>query len=245
MPGRSSSTTTRARRPSSSRRIGSRRDQALLFRGSGFAAGDRVRARVPWAVRFPTMANHTGTHLLHQALREVLGDHVRQAGSAVRPDKLRFDFTHDSALSAERARRGRAARQRDRLREQAGARLRDADRRGAQARRDDALRREVRRHRARRRGPGVFRRAVRRDARLVECRDRAVRAPVGELGRRRRAAGRGGDLGRGLGAAGRACARARTRCAPSSRRCARRRRPQRPGRRGPKCPSPRSGPRAA
>jgi alanyl-tRNA synthetase len=76
-------------------------DQALLFRGSGFAAGDRVRARVPWAVRFPTMANHTGTHLLHQALREVLGEHVRQAGSAVRPDKLRFDFTHDRALSAE------------------------------------------------------------------------------------------------------------------------------------------------
>jgi alanyl-tRNA synthetase len=75
-------------------------DQALLFRGSGFAAGDRVRARVPWGVRFPTMANHTGTHLLHKALREVLGDHVRQAGSAVRPDKLRFDFTHDSALSA-------------------------------------------------------------------------------------------------------------------------------------------------
>ena len=76
-------------------------DQALLFRGSGFAAGDRVRARVPWAVRFPTMANHTGTHLLQQALRDVLGEHVRQAGSAVRPDKLRFDFTHDSALTAE------------------------------------------------------------------------------------------------------------------------------------------------
>ena len=76
-------------------------DQALLLRGSGFAAGDRVRARVPWAVRFPTMANHSGTHLLHGALREVLGEHVRQAGSAVRPDKLRFDFTHDSALSAD------------------------------------------------------------------------------------------------------------------------------------------------
>jgi alanyl-tRNA synthetase len=70
-------------------------------RGSGFAEGDRVRAVVPWAVRYPTMANHTATHLLHKVLQEVLGDHVRQAGSAVRPDKLRFDFTHPSPLTAE------------------------------------------------------------------------------------------------------------------------------------------------
>ena len=76
-------------------------DQALLFRGEGFSAGDRVKAVVPWKVRFPTMANHTATHLLHKALQETLGDHVRQAGSAVRPDKLRFDFTHPQALTAE------------------------------------------------------------------------------------------------------------------------------------------------
>ena len=80
-------------------------DQVLTFRGEGFAAGDRVRAVVPWSHRFPTMANHTATHLLHQALRDVLGDHVKQAGSAVRPDKLRFDFTHQEALTADERRR--------------------------------------------------------------------------------------------------------------------------------------------
>ena len=78
-------------------------DQVLLFEivSGAFAAGDRVRAVVPWSVRFPTMANHTATHVLHECLREVLGDHVKQAGSAVRPDKLRFDFTHPSALTPE------------------------------------------------------------------------------------------------------------------------------------------------
>jgi alanyl-tRNA synthetase len=76
-------------------------DQVLTFQGEGFAVGDRVRAVVPWSHRFPVMANHTATHLLHEALRQVLGDHVKQAGSAVRPEKLRFDFTHQEALSAD------------------------------------------------------------------------------------------------------------------------------------------------
>src|SRR5262245_57636957 len=79
-------------------------DQVLTFEGEGFAEGDRVRAVVDWGTRFPTMANHTATHLLHKALQDVLGDHVRQAGSAVRPDKLRFDFTHGQALTADERR---------------------------------------------------------------------------------------------------------------------------------------------
>ena len=83
---------------------GLRRHLVRITRGS-FAAGAKVHATIDSAVRASTRRNHTATHVLHWALREVLGDHVKQAGSLVAPDRLRFDFSHYEAVTPAEIRR--------------------------------------------------------------------------------------------------------------------------------------------
>jgi alanyl-tRNA synthetase len=84
---------------------GTRISHRVMVEQGTLAVGDGVVAKIDLARRKDVERNHTATHLLHAALRSVLGGHVRQAGSLVAPDRLRFDFTHYEPVGEEELRR--------------------------------------------------------------------------------------------------------------------------------------------
>ncbi|MCU0974938.1 MAG: alanine--tRNA ligase [Steroidobacteraceae bacterium] len=88
-------------RVSDTRKIGAAHGHIGTLEQGSLKVGDRVAARVDGDTRQATRLNHSATHLLHAALRKVLGTHVTQKGSLVAPDRLRFDFSHFQPVTAE------------------------------------------------------------------------------------------------------------------------------------------------
>jgi alanyl-tRNA synthetase len=76
-----------------------------VVRTGSLKVGNGVTAKVDLQARARTMRNHSATHLMHKALREVLGEHVQQKGSQVDPEKTRFDFVHQQPMTDAEIRR--------------------------------------------------------------------------------------------------------------------------------------------
>ena len=203
-----------------------------------FKPGDAVELVVDHARRAATRANHSATHLVHEALRQVLGDHVAQKGSLVAPDRLRFDFSHQKPMAPEEITAVEAMANAYVLQnspvETRLMALEDAMETGARAlfgeKYGDEVRvvsmgvaeRQVRRRRASKQGQqGLVGGAVRRHARRPHRRHRPHQDHRRERQRLRRAPHRGADgrrRARAPGAAGCPRARAGDRAAHQARR---------------------------
>ena len=124
-------------------------DRAIVHEGvveSGeVRAGQDAIAEIDRLLREGTARAHTSTHVVHATLRRILGDHARQAGSLIEPGRLRFDFSHPSAVPVEVLEQTELEANRHLAADDVVRDLRDIDGRGAGARRDHAVRREVRR----------------------------------------------------------------------------------------------------
>ena len=173
--------------------VGQDRIPEVIVEAGTLDVGEQVLARVDHLARHKTECNHTATHLLQAALRERVGSHVRQAGSYVGPDKLRFDFSHGQALSAEELRdvedRVNAWIARNDPVRAITTTLEEARRLGAMALFGEKYGEVVRMVEV---GEGdVLARAVRRHPRALDRRDRRVSHPPRDLELRQRSTHRG------------------------------------------------------
>ncbi len=149
--------------------------------------GDTVQLAVDPKHRQKTRLNHSATHILHSVLRRELGQHVRQAGSLVTPDRLRFDFNHSGAIADEQLALIET-KVNQHIREDAGVSTQEVSYDEAiQPRRACVFRRQVRRSRARGEDRRLFHRALRRHACACFRRDWNIQAPLRRRRRRRRA----------------------------------------------------------